>query len=96
MGMLSGEQVPTMSRTDLLSTDAALSTRRSVRTFLPKPVARPTIDELFALASRSASDSKIQPWKVPVVSGDVRAKLSRAILNAIKRDGYEKYQREWN
>lgn len=54
------------------------------------------IEEVLALASRSASGSNIQPWKVHVVSGDVRAELSRAILNAIKRDGYEKYQREWN
>lgn len=94
--MLSGEQVPTMPRADLLSTDAALRTRRSVRAFLPKPVARPMIEELLSLASRSASGSNIQPWKVHVVSGDVRAELSRAILNAVKRDGYEKYQREWN
>lgn len=96
MGMLSGEQVPTMPRADLLSTDAALKTRRSVRAFLPEPVARPMVEELLSLASRSASGSNIQPWKVHVVSGDVRAELSRAILNAIKRDGYEKYQREWN
>ena len=94
--MLSGEQVPTMPQADLLSADAALSTRRSVRAFLPKPVARPMIEELLSLASRSASGSNIQPWKVHVVSGDVRAELSRAILNAVKRDGYEKYQREWN
>lgn len=94
--MLSGKQVPTMPRADLLSTDAALRTRRSVRAFLPESVARPMIEELLALASRSASGSNIQPWKVHVVSGDVRAELSRAILNAVKRDGYKKYQHEWN
>ena len=31
-----------------------------------------------------------------MVSGDVRARLSLTILGAIKQDGYEKYQREWN
>ena len=74
--MLNGEQVPTMPRADLLSTDAALSTRRSVRAFLPKPVARPMIEELLALSSRSASGSNIQPWKVHVVSGDACARKS--------------------
>ena len=39
---------------------------------------------------------KLQPSKVPVVSGDVRARLSLTNLGAIKRDGCEKYQRERN
>ena len=96
MAVLEDEQGLTVPRVDLLSADAALSTRRSVRAFLPQQIARPTIEELLALASRCASGSNIQPWRVHVISGQARTELSRVILNAIKRDGYEKYQREWN
>jgi nitroreductase len=76
--------------------DEAITSRKSVRAFLPKPVERVTIEELLAVASRSPSGSNIQPWKVRVVGGEVRANLTRAILDAIARDGFEKYQREWN
>lgn len=79
-----------------MSADAALLTRRSVRGFLPTPVDRATVVELLTLASRSPSGSNIQPWKVRVVAGEVRAKLSLAILGALDRDGYEWHKREWN
>jgi nitroreductase len=79
-----------------LDADAAIVTRKSVRAFLPTPVARATVEELLALASRSPSGSNIQPWKVRVFAGEVRARLTREILGAIERDGYGKYQREWN
>ena len=76
--------------------DEAIATRKSVRAFLPTPVDRATIEELLAVASRSPSGSNIQPWKVRVVAGDVKENLTRAILDAIERDGFDKYQREWN
>jgi nitroreductase len=79
-----------------LSAEEAIATRRSVRAFLPTPVARETVEELLALASRSPSGSNIQPWKVRVVGGEVRAKVTRAILEAIARDGADKHRREWN
>jgi nitroreductase len=81
---------------DVLTADEALLTRRSVRAFLPTPVDRGTVEELLALASRSPSGSNIQPWKVRVVAGETRSRLSNAILSALDRDGYEKHQREWN
>jgi nitroreductase len=79
-----------------LSCDEAIATRKSVRAFLPTPVDQSTVGELLALASRSPSGSNIQPWKVRVIAGEVRAELSRRILQAIERDGVEKYCREWN
>lgn len=48
------------------SADDALCGRRSVRAFLPTPVPQSTVEALLALASRSASGSNIQPWKVTV------------------------------
>jgi nitroreductase len=79
-----------------LAVDRAIITRKSVRAFLPTPVDRATVEELLALASRSASGSNIQPWRVRVVAGDVRAQLTQAILDAVARDGFEPYKREWN
>src|SRR5207344_565691 len=79
-----------------LSAEEALLTRRSVRSFLPTPVDRATVAQLLTLASRSPSGSNIQPWKVRVVAGEARDRLSRAILEALDRDGQEKHQREWN
>jgi nitroreductase len=81
---------------EALTADEALLTRRSVRAFLPTPVPRDEVEGLLALASRSASGSNIQPWKVRVVAGEKRTRLSRAILEALDRDGYEKHKREWN
>ena len=79
-----------------LPTDEAIRTRRSVRAFLPTPVPRRTVEELLTLASRAPSGSNIQPWKVHVVAGEARQRLSRAILEALDRDGYEGHKREWN
>lgn len=79
-----------------LSTQEAIRTRRAVRSFLPTPVARESIEELLALAARSPSGSNIQPWKVRVVSGEVRDRLCAAILSALDRDGQAVHKREWN
>ena len=76
--------------------DEAIVSRASVRAFLPTPVDRATVEELLAVASRSPSGSNIQPWKVRVIGGEVRAGLTHAILDAIEQDGVDKHQREWN
>ena len=76
--------------------DDAINSRQSVRAFLPTPVDRATVERLLRLAARSASGSNIQPWRVRVFSGEVREKLTKAILDAIARDGFEPYTREWN
>jgi nitroreductase len=79
-----------------LTADEALKTRRSIRAFLETPVDRATVEELLALASRSPSGSNIQPWKVRVIAGEEKEKLSKAVLVAIEKDGREKHRREWN
>jgi nitroreductase len=76
--------------------DEAIRSRQSVRAFLPTPVGRSTVEELLRLASRSASGSNIQPWRVRVIAGDAKARLTQAIFDAVARDGFEPYQREWN
>ena len=80
----------------IAAVDEAIRSRQSVRAFLPTPVGRTTVEELLRLASRSASGSNIQPWRVRVIAGDVKARLTQAIFDAVARDGFEPYQREWN
>jgi nitroreductase len=58
----------------------ALHARRSVRAFKPDPVSRELVEELLVLASRAPSGTNIQPWKVHVVAGDVRARLEAEVL----------------
>jgi nitroreductase len=62
--------------------DAAITSRRSVRRFLPTPVLRETVERILAVASRAPSGTNTQPWRVHVLSGEPKAALSRAILAA--------------
>ena len=80
----------------IAAVDEAIRSRQSVRAFLPDPVERATVEELLRLASRSASGSNIQPWRVRVIAGDAKTRLTQAIFDAVARDGFEPYQRDWN
>jgi nitroreductase len=60
--------------------DAAITSRRSVRAFLPTPVPRATIEQILAIASRAPSGVNTQPWKVTVLTGHAKEELSRRIL----------------
>lgn len=73
----------TVATTDTASTvEEAIVTRRSVRRFLPRPVERRTVERLLAVASRAPSGTNIQPWRVYVVAGEVKDKLSAEIVDA--------------
>lgn len=76
--------------------ERAIVSRRSIRAFRPDPVPRAMVERILAVASRSASGSNIQPWKVRVVAGEARRALSRAILEAIDRDPPGAHKRDWN
>ncbi|WP_040676406.1 nitroreductase [Nitratireductor pacificus] len=62
--------------------DLALTSRRSVRAFLPEPVDEQTICDILRVAARAPSGTNMQPWKVYVVSGDRKDELSAAILSS--------------
>ena len=59
--------------------DAAITSRRSIRAFLPTPVPRQTIEEILAAASRAPSGVNTQPWKVTVLTGAAKNSLSARI-----------------
>jgi nitroreductase len=62
--------------------DAAITSRRSIRAYLPTAVPHETVVEILEVASRAPSGTNIQPWKVSVLTGDAKAALSRKILAA--------------
>lgn len=60
----------------------AIAKRKSVRAFLPRPVARETLEEIIGLALRAPSAMNTQPWRLSVVSGQP--------LAAIKKENMER------
>ncbi|MGF6179776.1 nitroreductase [Massilia sp. UYP32] len=83
--------------------DAAITSRRSIRAFLDKPVAREDIARILDVAARAPSGTNTQPWKVHVLTGAARERLSSAILAAYAdpeqaaqhQEEYPYYPREW-
>lgn len=83
--------------------DAAITSRRSIRAFLPKPVERADIERILEVAARAPSGTNTQPWKVYVLTGQAREALSEAILAVAAEPGqasqhaeeYAYYPREW-
>ncbi|MCR4267729.1 nitroreductase [Nitratireductor sp. ZSWI3] len=77
--------------------DEAITSRRSVRAFLPTPVEEQTICDILRVAARAPSGTNMQPWKVYVVTGDKKEELSNAILSSgvrpekIEWDEYKYY-----
>jgi nitroreductase len=59
---------------------AAIETRRSVRGFRPDPVPRDIVERILIAASRAPSATNTQPWRVHVLTGGARQRLSEAIL----------------
>lgn len=83
--------------------DAAITSRRSIRAFLPTPVAREDLLAILEVAARAPSGTNTQPWKVYVLTGAPKERLSQRLL-AIHNDAgqarlhseeYAYYPREW-
>lgn len=62
--------------------DEAITSRRSVRAFLPDAVDEDTIRDILTVAARAPSGTNMQPWKVYVATGVVKQRISDAILNS--------------
>lgn len=74
--------------------DAAITSRRSVRAFLPAPVPRKAVEHILDVAARAPSGTNMQPWNVYVVAGEAKERLSREILDAYW-EGAEGHKRVW-
>ena len=83
--------------------DAAITSRRSVRAFLPTSVPNEVVRQILATAARAPSGTNIQPWRVFVLTGNRLKQLSDAILAAYNdpkigkthTEAYPYYPKEW-
>ena len=83
--------------------DAAITSRRSIRAFLPTPVAQEDIAAILEVASRAPSGTNTQPWKAYVLTGAARDALCAGITAAYRdpqqnrrhQEEYAYYPREW-
>ena len=67
---------------DAASVDAAIESRFSARAFLSRPVLRSDISDILRVASRAASGTNTQPWKVYVLQGASRDALVDKVCSA--------------
>lgn len=68
-----------MSDTEMSVIDA-LQSRHSIRAFTDQPVPADTIARILELAARAPSGTNTQPWKVHVLTGAPRQRLSERIV----------------
>lgn len=73
---------PEITPAGTAAVDAAITSRRSVRAFLPTPVPRAVIEQMLAVAARAPSGTNTQPWQVHVLTGAALQALSRDITAA--------------
>ncbi len=94
---------PAITPASMAAVDAALSTRHSIRAFLPRPVPRAEIEALLAVAARAPSGTNTQPWQVHVLTGAARQALCDELCAAyddpVQRaqhsEEYAYYPTEW-
>lgn len=55
----------------------AITSRRSIRAYLPQPVSQEIIREILETALRTPSTNNTQPWEIAVLSGEVLDKIKR-------------------
>lgn len=84
--------------------DDAITSRHSMRAFLQTPISREDIEEMLGVAARAPSGSNTQPWKVYVVAGEMKQRVSaeiqkvyqdKAQFEALTED-YKYYPTQWD
>lgn len=78
----------------------AITGRRSIRAFLPKPVGRDMVERILAVAARAPSGSNIQPWQAVVLTGPALKEFcdqmtAKALAGAPAEREYHYYPRQW-
>lgn len=83
------------------SVDEAITSRHSVRAFLPHPVGRETVHHLLDVARYAPSGTNTQPWQVYVTGGRIKEAVCREILadyeinDERQEREYEYYPTDW-
>jgi len=63
-----------------ITVEDAIVGRQSIRAYKTDPVPRETIERILAIAGRAPSGSNMQPWKVTVLTGAAKDRLSAELL----------------
>lgn len=85
--------------------DQAITSRQSIRAFLPTPVPREEVLDILNVASRAASGTNTQPWKVYALMGAKRDELvahvcaahdaGRGQIGSNANEEYDYYPTQW-
>ena len=84
--------------------DDAITSRHSMRAFLQTPIPREDIERMLEVAARAPSGSNTQPWKVYVMTGEMKRRVTAEIMKvyedkdkfeALKED-YKYYPTQWD
>ena len=83
--------------------DAAITSRRSIRAYLPEPVPQETLEAILGVASRAPSGTNTQPWRVHVLTGASLNALVDRLMAAyndpaqvgLHQEEYDYYPKEW-
>ena len=67
---------------EIATVDESITSRRSVRAFLPDAIPESTIREILDVAAWAPSGTNMQPWRVYVTTGETKQRVSRAILDS--------------
>jgi nitroreductase len=59
--------------------DLAMTSRRSIRAFLPTPVSKETVEAILDVAARAPSGTNMQPWMARVLTGEPKDRLIAAV-----------------
>uniref|UniRef100_A0A6A7GF29 NADH dehydrogenase n=2 Tax=Hirondellea gigas TaxID=1518452 RepID=A0A6A7GF29_9CRUS len=81
-----------VSTTKAASVVEAITSRRSIRKFLPDPVSVQLVGRILKEASRAPSGGNLQPWQVYVLSGSTKDRLISAVASQMEagRNGENK------
>lgn len=87
----------------IAAVDEAITSRRSIRRFLPTEVPRSTIEDILRVASRAPSGTNTQPWQVHVLTGQAKQSLVDQIMaiyndpaqQADQKPEYDYYPNQW-
>ena len=83
--------------------DEVMKGRYSCRAFLPAPVPKDVLKEILSIASRAPSGTNIQPWKVWVLTGETKRRVSERLLATFDdpeevsthSEPYQYYPKQW-
>jgi nitroreductase len=67
---------------DTAAVDHAITSRRSIRRFLPTPVPGATVEAILDAAARAPSGTNMQPWRGYALAGAAKAALIDAVQAA--------------